>query len=562
MGCSAAIGAPRRGELAWPEDARSHVLELQKMLEHHERENESLRQTLEATPRLERMTTGDSQAVELVPTGELSTCMQCNHEVRELFLDASDMNRYCDSCWTEFYGSPPICCAQLPLVQVEVYEVWTLEKLQLAWSQVALPGWVAPSASPVDLTADAGEDPRDWSHVRLRLRHGIVGPHARESQLGDKPHVGDIIGTKYKIRDVVGQGHFTKAFLADDVTTHSPVCLKCHRALAIEALGDLIVIGRRVEACDPCGNHFPRLLDAFYDLVGFTVETVLPGQDCLALTRADPRFFFNDLANLRVVARDTLKGLALLAKAGVVHNDVKPDNLIWTDQRPIALTSGAGDGDEGAGCGRVSPSVGGGGVRVRIVDFGCARLDISEERGRNWSFAEGGAGHLGKWSPEMVLRLPITHKNDVWGLAVSICELHCGRATWRSEADTSEVVLAQSLGLCGLADGLPLELLSRSMLDVTQLYTPGAAAGGTDEALGHRPVRRAAEGQLEALRPAWCGLAQVLGDHWELGHKLALGRLLSLMLVADPEERLSAQELLESGCAFLAEDADGAAPAV
>ena len=33
------------------------------------------------------------------------------------------------------------------------------------------------------------------------------------------------------------------------------------------------------------------------------------------------------------------------------------------------------------------------------------------------ALAEGGAGHLGKWSPEMTLRLPIGHRSDIWGAA-------------------------------------------------------------------------------------------------------------------------------------------------
>ena len=40
---------------------------------------------------------------------------------------------------------------------------------------------------------------------------------------------------------------------------------------------------------------------------------------------------FRELSRLRQVAFGTLSGLALLEKAGVVHNDVKPDNLMWTE---------------------------------------------------------------------------------------------------------------------------------------------------------------------------------------------------------------------------------------
>lgn len=213
------------------------------------------------------------------------------------------------------------------------------------------------------------------------------------------------------------------------------------------------------------------------------------------------------------MARGALKGLVLLDRAGVVHNDVKPDNIIWIQ---------AADASQSA--------------MVKIVDFGCARLDQREDGGRNWSLAEGGAGHLGKWSPEMALRLPISHRSDVWGLAVSICELHCGRFVWRSEADTTEVVVAQSIGLCGLKDGLPSSLLKRSPLDITQLYT---------HAPRHLPLRRTATGLLEALRPTAYGLEQVLGDDWQEQGKADLMEFLRASLIVDPQDRPSAAQLLQ-----------------
>eukprot|EP00438_Fugacium_kawagutii_P030289 Skav235052 [mRNA] locus=scaffold3697:82127:91955:- [translate_table: standard] len=151
------------------------------------------------------------------------------------------------------------------------------------------------------------------------------------------------------------------------------------------------------------------------------------------------------------------------------------------------------------------------------------------------ALAEGGAGHLGKWSPEMTLRLPIGHRSDIWGVAVTLCELHCGRVVWRSEVDSAEVVMAQALGLCNLRDGLPPSLLRRSPLDVRQLYTPAPR---------HWPLRRAVA-HLEAVRPKRWGLEQILGQHWQDSAKLEFGQFLLAALVLDPAFRPSAEDLLE-----------------
>ncbi|CAE8584008.1 unnamed protein product, partial [Polarella glacialis] len=309
------------------------------------------------------------------------------------------------------------------------------------------------------------------------------------------------------------------AFLAVDTKECKTVCLKRHRNLSVESLADLFVLGNRLAEVDPGGEVFPKILDAFYDIIGFTVEDLLEGQNCLSKAQQEPEFF-TDLRNLKTCAVGALRGLEKLDQAGVVHNDVKPDNLMWVEAGGSSSSSTA---------------------RVKIVDFGCARLDQREENGRNWALSEGGAGHLGKWSPEMTLRLPITHRGDVWGVAISLCELFCSRFVWRSEQDTAEVVLAQALGICNLKDGLPSSLLRRSPLDVRQLYTPAPR---------HWPLRRNTRGQLEALRPVRWGLDQVLGHGWQETHKGELGQLLEAALIIDPTFRPSASNLLRR-CIFL-----------
>ena len=67
--------------------------------------------------------------------------------------------------------------------------------------------------------------------------------------------------------------------------------------------------------------------------------------------------------------------------------------------------------------------------------------DLRQISGRNWNLGEGGVGHFGKWSFEMMLRIPVDHRNDVWALAITCCELFTGRFAWRCETDTWEVIM-------------------------------------------------------------------------------------------------------------------------
>eukprot|EP00930_Biecheleria_cincta_P032899 TRINITY_DN22791_c0_g1_i1.p1 TRINITY_DN22791_c0_g1~~TRINITY_DN22791_c0_g1_i1.p1 ORF type:complete len:652 (+),score=136.90 TRINITY_DN22791_c0_g1_i1:127-2082(+) len=445
-------------------------------------------------------------------------CSQCFCEAAELYQDPTDLQRYCENCWIEYYGRPPLRNELQPLVGVEVHETWAEELLAQAWSEQILPGWPPPLVQGRGDSMDGGEE--QWADIKIRIRQDICGPHAREQTTSDRPSSGEVLAGRYRVSHVVGEGHFTKAFLAHDLKEDKPVCVKRHRNLSVEALADLYVLGRRMEKVDVGGRSFPKLIDAFYDVAGFTVEALLEGQNCLSKAQSKPNFFM-ELKSLKVVATGALSGLALLDQAGIVHNDIKPDNLMWIE----------GDGSSSSFC-----------PRVKIVDFGCARLDQREENGRNWALAEGGAGHLGKWAPEMCLRLPITHRGDIWGIAVALCELYCGRCVWRSEADTAEVVLAQGLSLCNLRDGVPASLLRRSPLDVRALYSPAPR---------HWPLRRTGHGQMETLRPSRWGIEQVLGHAWQDTDKVEFGQLLVAALVLDPAFRPSASQLLKS-CRFAA----------
>lgn len=441
----------------------------------------------------------ESTASTCSPTLQKPSCGQCFCEAEKLYVDPNDLNRYCESCWVEYYGNPPQSNSSAnALVPVEGFEPWSEDILAEAWSEQILPGW-PPMTKMDSARVEHGEEV--WTKLSIRVRRDVCGLAS-----------GEVLAQRYRMVRLVGEGHFTKAYLAEDQKEHRQVCIKRHRNLPIEALADFFVVAQRLHEVDRGGRFFPVLQDAFFDLVGYTVESMLEGKNCSVLATENPAFF-HDLANLRLVAFGVLSGLMLLDKAGIVHNDIKPDNLIWTKD---------------------------GGPRVKIVDFGCARIDQREKTGLNWALAEGGAGHLGKWSPEMTLRLPIGHRSDIWGAAVSLCELHCGRVVWRSEVDSAEVVMAQALGLCNLRDGLPASLLRRSPLDVRQLYTPAPR---------HWPLRRAAA-HLEAVRPKRWGLDQILGPQWQDSSKVEFGEFLLAALVLDPAFRLSAEELLEC-CSFL-----------
>jgi serine/threonine protein kinase len=451
-------------------------------------------------------------------------CEECGTKSGEITEDPIDGLWYCDRCWarwndsfTSLRDSSSLFGGIRRLVDVVDGKLFADHELLFAWIEKPISNWPPrmPPSRPVNATdSDPTKIGKSLWPVKVTVNPGLVGSHARQNSCHDRPIPGEVLCEKYRIENKVGEGHFTRAYLATDITTDQKVCIKRHNGLTIELLTDLLTIGKRIESVDPEGKVFPRLADAFFDMVGYTVETLLEGRNCLEKSRSDPSHF-KAVDNVRIVAQGGMAGLKLLSEAGVVHCDVKPDNIMWIDSKES-------------------------GPMVRIVDFGCSRLDRRLESGRNWALAEGGAGHLGKWAPEMVLRLPISDRADVWGLAIALLELHCGRFMWNTEADTAEFMLAQSIGIANAQNGLPEDLLRRSPLDIRQLYTPHPNYFPVQR-LGSAPGARHKE-----LRPATWGLECVLGPKatWD-DEKKVFADFETTALVIDHEERPSAAELLK-----------------
>jgi serine/threonine protein kinase len=416
-------------------------------------------------------------------------CTMCNDFFAEVFRDPHDNGVYCETCWINWYGSPPnkrgpALVIPTKIVSIVKHKLWPEDRLIQGWREHPMKGWPPGPYSQKPVVPANDGIPEVFAPVYVKLNPGLVGSHARScTQSTTRPFVGELLCNRYRIEEVVGAGHFTRALLATDTKSGDTVCVKKHNSITVELLTDLLTIGHRLAHVDPDCAYFPRMFDAFYDIDGYSVESIIDGRNCLLTMRADPGHF-KDWDNMRLLAKQGYEGLVYLEKAGVVHCDLKPDNIMW-----------------------IEPTEEGGQPSVRLVDFGCSRLDSRLEHGRNWALAEGGAGHVGKWAPEMILRLRITHKADVWGLAVALLELYCGRSTWCGEADTVEVVLAQLLGLVNARNGLPKDLLKESPLDICQLYSPEPE---------YFPLQRFGTyrcgASFQELRPATWGLGCVLGD--------------------------------------------------
>ena len=134
---------------------------------------------------------------------------------------------------------------------------------------------------------------------------------------------------------------------------------------------------------------------------------------------------------------DILKGLILLHSIGVVHNDLKPENLLMNNVK---------NGDLDA-----TP-------RIKIMDFGLSCVLNNQANSKNLTKCENYHVQTRYYrSPEVMLGIPYDQSSDMWQLGVIAAEMFRGKRFIISESDADH--LAATMEIIGLP---PLSVLESS----------------------------------------------------------------------------------------------------
>jgi serine/threonine protein kinase len=208
------------------------------------------------------------------------------------------------------------------------------------------------------------------------------------------PVPGDIVGDRYLIERPLAEGGMGAVYVARHKHTEAIVALKVLRE---EASGDAMTRMRFVRESKVAAalGHpgIVKVFDAGEDpVVGpYLAMELLEGEPLDAyLNRASPV-----LEERLAIVREMLEPLAAAHEAGIVHRDVKPENVFL-----------ASDGE--------------GGVRVKLLDFGIARVQHATTQ-----TSDGSAlGTIYYMAPEQMLDAGrASTAADVWSVGVMMFEL-------------------------------------------------------------------------------------------------------------------------------------------
>ena len=210
----------------------------------------------------------------------------------------------------------------------------------------------------------------------------------------------DHIAFRYEQIQVLGKGafgnvikcydHKTKQFVAIKMLRDKP---KLHSAVMFEL--KLLI---KLQGSD----QIIKYIDSFQFRGFFCIVMELMGKDVYT-TLVERKYFPYSLETTQMVAKETANGLLFMHNSGIIHCDIKPENLIFDESMKI----------------------------VKIIDFGCScyvgKLMYSYIQSRYYR------------APEVVFGMQYSTPIDLWSLGCVICEMLTGIPLFPAE-DENELV--------------------------------------------------------------------------------------------------------------------------
>lgn len=255
--------------------------------------------------------------------------------------------------------------------------------------------------------------------------------------------VGDVVGGRYEILRPIGRGGMGAVFEALHVELGRRVALKVLDGSTDTAR--LAQEGRALAAL----NHpnVVQLIDARpYARPPFLVMDLVEGQSLDDLiTTSGP------LAPKRaaLIAAQLLSALGAAHRAGIIHRDVKPSNVLVTDAGPMQDL-------------------------VKVVDFGIAKLTIDPLK---QTTAGALLGSLAYMAPEQLLNRPVDARVDIFATGVTLYKMTSGRIPFDGPSAPHVV-----LGICE-QEPAPLAVppALRSIVERAMKKDPAARFASADE---------------------------------------------------------------------------------
>jgi Ca2+-binding EF-hand superfamily protein len=212
----------------------------------------------------------------------------------------------------------------------------------------------------------------------------------------------------YEMLDEIGEGKFGLVKLGVHFKTKEKVAIKIINKATME-IADLELVKSEIDIMKLCRHpNVVRLLDHFEnsEYIFLVMEYLSGGDLGNYLTKKKFKFTEQEAANIMV---QIANGLNYLHKYGVLHRDLKPDNIM------IANTED------------VNPN-------IKIMDFGLSKVLTPHEK------VSDGFGTLSFVAPEVLTRSPYNKQIDVWSMGIILFYMLTGELPFDDPDDNEEKI--------------------------------------------------------------------------------------------------------------------------
>ncbi|HEY2067215.1 MAG TPA: protein kinase [Gemmatimonadaceae bacterium] len=285
----------------------------------------------------------------------------------------------------------------------------------------------------------------------------------------------DALAERYRLTETLGRGGMATVYLARDLKHAREVAVKVLHPLVASVLGAdrfLREIGMAAQLHHP---HIVPLFDSGNE--DGSLYYVMPYEAGLSLRQRLARDGQLPVEDVIVILRDVCDALAYAHERGIVHRDVKPDNVLLS------------------------------GRHAMLADFGVARAATEAAASASGTGAGVTVGTPAYMAPEQVAADPhVDHRADIYSVGVLAYELLAGRLPFEDDGwrDAPSHFVAEPPSLTTHRPDVPASLealvmkcLQKRAVDrwqsademVRQLETLAGAVSRSRAAL-HTPTRR------------------------------------------------------------------------